>query len=162
MGPQASGQPDDLLARVRRPPALAAGRPAFGIEAFRQVGDRLREALRDGRKMPLVAGDQRRVGLRGELVGKIKRAGGQRLHGIGCFARVIASSSSFAATVAPSVPIVPATAVARARISGGRAVLSAADRDPAGGGGPSWATPAPRSATPPGPYRWFALLGTPP
>jgi hypothetical protein len=39
------------------------------------------------------------------------------------------SSSSFAATVAPSVRIVPATAVARARVSGVRAAASAADRD---------------------------------
>jgi len=39
------------------------------------------------------------------------------------------SSSSFAATVAPSVLIVPATALARARVWGVRAVLSAADRD---------------------------------
>jgi hypothetical protein len=39
------------------------------------------------------------------------------------------SSSSFAATVAPSVRIVPATALARARVSGVRTVLSAADRD---------------------------------
>ena len=47
----------------------------------------------------------------------------------GGLTRLIASSSSFAATVAPSVRIVPATALARARVSGVRAVLSAADRD---------------------------------
>ncbi len=38
--------------------------------------------------------------------------------GIGGFSRLIASSSSVAATVAPSVRIVPATAVARARVWG--------------------------------------------
>ena len=43
--------------------------------------------------------------------------------------RLTASSSSFAATVAPSVRIVLATALARARVWGIRTVLSAADRD---------------------------------
>jgi hypothetical protein len=47
------------------------------------------------------------------------------------------SSSSFAATVAPSVRIAPATALARARVSGVRAVLSAADRESKVGVGPS-------------------------
>ena len=47
----------------------------------------------------------------------------------GGLTRLTASSSSFAATVAPSVRIVPATALARARVWGVRAVLSAADRD---------------------------------
>ncbi len=48
---------------------------------------------------------------------------------IGSLSRLTASSSSVAATVAPSVRIVLATAAARARVSGVRAVLSAADRD---------------------------------
>jgi hypothetical protein len=43
--------------------------------------------------------------------------------------RLTASSSSVAATVAPSVRIVPATAVARSGVSGVRVVLSAADTD---------------------------------
>ena len=47
----------------------------------------------------------------------------------GGLTRLIASSSSFAATVAPSVRIVLATALARARVWGVRTVLSAADRD---------------------------------
>ena len=47
----------------------------------------------------------------------------------GGLTRLTASSSSFAATVAPSVRIVLATALARARVWGIRTVLSAADRD---------------------------------
>ena len=77
---QASGQPVDLHVPVHRLLADAAGRLALGIEAVGQVGDRLLEALRDGREVLLVAGDQRRVGLGGEAVGKVKRAGSQGVH----------------------------------------------------------------------------------
>jgi hypothetical protein len=76
-GAQASGQPMDLHVPVHRLLAFAAGRLAPGIEA---VGDRLLEALRDGREVLLVAGDQRRVGLGGEVVGKVKGAGSQGGH----------------------------------------------------------------------------------
>src|SRR6202035_2066308 len=79
-GAQASGQPVDLHVPVHRLLAYAAGRLALGIEAVGQVGDRLPEALRDGREVLLVAGDQRRVGLRAEVVGKVKRAVSQRVH----------------------------------------------------------------------------------
>src|SRR5439155_22702267 len=68
--------------------------------------------------------------------------------------RLTAWSSSLAATVAPSVRIVPATAVARARVSGVRAVLSASDRDSVVGVGPSCAAPMPSSATRPPQYGW--------
>ena len=74
---QASGQPVDLHVPVHRLLANAAGRLALGIEAVGQVGDRVLEALRDGREVLLVAGDQRRVGLGGEVFGKVKRAGNQ-------------------------------------------------------------------------------------
>lgn len=63
------------------------------------------------------------------------------------FSQVTASRSSFAATAAPSVRIVPATALARTRVPGVRDVLSAADRELAVGVGPSCAVPMPRSAT---------------
>ena len=76
-GAQASGQPVDLQVPVHRLLARAAGRLALGVEAVGQVGDRLLEALRDGREVLLVAGDQRRVGLGGEVVGKVERAGSQ-------------------------------------------------------------------------------------
>ena len=56
-----------------------------------KVGDRLPEALRDGREVLLVAGDQRRVGLVGEAVGKVKRAGGQRVHVISSDLRSLAA-----------------------------------------------------------------------
>ena len=74
-GAQASGQPVDLQVPVHRLLADAAGRLARGVEAVGQVGDRLLEALRDGREVLLVAGDQARVGLGGEAVGKVERAG---------------------------------------------------------------------------------------
>jgi len=90
-GAQASGQPVDLHVPVHRRLAYAAGRRALGIEAAGQVGDRLLEALRDGREVLLVAGDQRRVGLGGEVVGKVKRAGSQRAHGISSVLRSLAS-----------------------------------------------------------------------
>ena len=45
------------------------------------------------------------------------------------FSRLTVSSSSFAATVAPSLRIVPATALARARVWDVRAVVSTADRE---------------------------------
>ena len=79
-GAQASGQPVDLHVPVHRLLADAAGRPALGVEAVGQVGDRLLEALRDGREVLLVAGDQRRVGLADEVVGKVERAGSQGVH----------------------------------------------------------------------------------
>ena len=78
----------------------------------------------------------------------------------GGLSRLTASSSSFAATVAPSVRIVPATAVARARVSGVRALRSAADRDSMVGVGPSCAAPIPRSATRPAQYGWSTTWGT--
>ena len=78
----------------------------------------------------------------------------------GGLSRLTASSSSVAATVAPSVRIAQATAVARARVSGVRAVLSAADRDSVVGVGPSCAVPMPRSATRPAKYGWSAPWGT--
>jgi hypothetical protein len=81
-GAQARGQPVDLHVPVHRPLADAARRLPLGIEAAGQVGDRLLEALRDGREMLLVGGDQSRVGLGREVVGKVKRAGRQRIHGI--------------------------------------------------------------------------------
>ena len=59
----ASSQPVDLHVPVRRLLAYAAGRLALGVEAVGQVRDRLFEALRDGREVLLIAGDERRVGL---------------------------------------------------------------------------------------------------
>ena len=76
-GAQASGQPVDLHVAVQRLLAYAAWRLALGIKAVGQVGDRLFEALRDGREMLLIARDQRRVGLGGQAVGKVKSAGNQ-------------------------------------------------------------------------------------
>ena len=67
----------DLEVPVQRLLARAAGRLTLGVETVGQVGDRLLEAVRDPREVLLVGGDQRRVGLGGEVVGKIERAGGQ-------------------------------------------------------------------------------------
>ena len=52
--------------------AGAAGCTASGVEPTGQVGDRLLEALRDGREVLLVPADQCRVGLGGEVVGKVE------------------------------------------------------------------------------------------
>jgi len=70
----------DLQVPVHRALADPAGRLALGIEAMGQVGDRLLEAVRDGREMLLVDADQRRVGLGGQVIGKVKRAGSQVIH----------------------------------------------------------------------------------
>src|SRR6202035_1072465 len=96
-GAQASGQPVDLHVPVHRLLAYAAGRLALGIEAVGQVGDRLLEALRDGREVLLVAGDQRRVGLGGEVVGKVERAGSQGVHLISSDLRFVTSDPNFGA-----------------------------------------------------------------
>ena len=77
---QPGGQPVDLHVPVHRLLAYAAGCFELGVKAAGQVGDRLLEALRDGREVLLVAADQRRVGLGGEVVGKVKRTGSQRVH----------------------------------------------------------------------------------
>ena len=126
-----------------------------------QVGDRLLEALRDGREVLLVAGDQRRVGLGREPVGKVKRAGSQGIHrsAPGRLVRLAASSSSVAATAAPSVRIRPATAAARARVCGARAVLSAADRDSVVGGRNVVGHADAQAGHPAGPVRLVRPLG---
>lgn len=81
----------DLRVPVHRLPTHAAGRPALGIEAVGQFGDRLLKALREGREVLLVTGDQCRVGLGGKVVGKVKHAGGQRVHVIGSDLRSLAT-----------------------------------------------------------------------
>jgi hypothetical protein len=81
-GPQSPGQPVDLQVPVEGLLADATGRSAFGIEAVGQVGDRLLEALRDGREVLFVVGDQRRGRLAAEVVGQVERAGGKGPHGI--------------------------------------------------------------------------------
>ncbi|GGX28604.1 hypothetical protein GCM10010341_57570 [Streptomyces noursei] len=83
-GAQTPGQPLDLRVPVHGLPADAAGRLQLGVEAVGQFGHRLLKALRDGREVPFVAGDQGRVRFGGEAVGKFERAGGQGIHGTGC------------------------------------------------------------------------------
>ena len=75
-GAQTGGDAVDLGVPVHRVPAGAAGCFALRVETVGQFGDRLPQALRDGGEVPLVAGDQLRVGLGGETVGKVERAGG--------------------------------------------------------------------------------------
>ncbi|ESU46960.1 hypothetical protein P376_5063 [Streptomyces sp. HCCB10043] len=79
-GTQPGGQPVDLHVPVHRRPARPAGRAARGREPFGELGDRLFQAVGDGREVLLVLGDQRRVGLGGEPVGEVERAGGQGCH----------------------------------------------------------------------------------
>jgi hypothetical protein len=79
---QASSQPVDLLVAFERRRTGAAGVFALGVEAAGQVVDRPFEALRHRREVLLVLRDQLRVGLGGEVVGKIERAARQRGHSI--------------------------------------------------------------------------------
>ena len=95
---QAGAQPVDLHIPVHRRLAHAAWRPALGVKAAGQVGDRLLEALRDGREVLLVAGDQRGVGLGGQAGGKVKRASSQEVH------RISSDLSSLAAVGAARRP----------------------------------------------------------
>ena len=78
--PQPGAQPVDLLVALQALRARLGRRPALGVEPVGQVRDRLLEALREGREVLLVPGDQRRVGLGGEVVGKVERRGGQWGH----------------------------------------------------------------------------------
>ncbi len=77
---QPSGQPVDLHVPVHRLLADAAGSLALGLEAVGQGGDRLLEALRNGREVLFVGGDQRRVGLGAEVVGQVEGTGRQMVH----------------------------------------------------------------------------------
>lgn len=81
-GAQAGGEPVDLRVPVHRLAARAAGSPALGVEAGGQLGDRRVQGPGDGREVLLVGGDQRRVGLGGEVVGEEESAGGEGVHGV--------------------------------------------------------------------------------
>ncbi len=71
-------QPVDLLVPLQRSLPHLRRRAARGVQAVREVGDRVLEALRDGREVRLVARDHRRVGLGGQVVGEVE---GARRHG---------------------------------------------------------------------------------
>src|SRR3954454_18733711 len=73
---QASAQSMDLQVPVHRLLADAAGGPSLGIEALGQICDRLLEALRHGGEMLLVPGDQPRLSLGREMLGKVECTGG--------------------------------------------------------------------------------------
>jgi hypothetical protein len=60
----------DLQVPVHRLLAPATGCLAFGVQAIREVSNRLLEALPDGGEVLLVAGDQRRIGLADEVSGR--------------------------------------------------------------------------------------------
>ncbi len=77
---QAGGQPVDLQIPIHRPPPRTPWGLALGVEAVRQVRDLLLQALRDGGEVLLVAGDQRRVGLGDQMLGKVERTGGHGDH----------------------------------------------------------------------------------
>jgi hypothetical protein len=69
----------DLHVPLHRLGAHATGRPELGGEPAGQFGDGLLQALGDGGEALLVAGDQRRVALGREPLGKVKRTGNQRV-----------------------------------------------------------------------------------
>jgi hypothetical protein len=82
----------DLHVSVHRLLAYATGRLALRIDAVGQVGNRPVEALRNGREVLLVAGDQRRVDLGNEPVGKVKRTGRQRILDVSSGLRYLATT----------------------------------------------------------------------
>ncbi len=79
-GAEPGGQPVDLHVPIHRLPGRPAGRPALGVQPVGQLHDRLLQAAGDVGEVPFVVGDQRRVGLGGEAVGKVERMGGQGVH----------------------------------------------------------------------------------
>ncbi|MGN7157481.1 hypothetical protein ACTHRK_15435 [Dietzia cercidiphylli] len=82
-GPQ-GGEFGDEAADVRiAVDGLGAGTgrvAATGAQAGRQVGDPLREAVRDRRELLFVGGDQGRIGLAPKVVGESENAGRQGWH----------------------------------------------------------------------------------
>ena len=79
-GAQAGGEPVDLLVAVQRGLAVAAGRPARGVEAVGQLGGRLRQGLGDRREVLRRRGDEGRVGLGRQAVRKVEGAGRLGVH----------------------------------------------------------------------------------
>src|SRR4029450_7887820 len=77
---QLSGQPMSLQVPVHRCPASTPGSLAQGVAAFGQVSDLLLKAFCDSREVLLIAGDQRRVGLGSQALGKGEHSGGDRIH----------------------------------------------------------------------------------
>src|SRR5512133_1670981 len=77
---QVSGQPVDLQVPIQRCPPLAPRGLALGVELVGQVSDLLRQALRDGCQVLLVASNQRRVRLGDKIVGKVEHIGGHGDH----------------------------------------------------------------------------------
>lgn len=74
-GPQASRQPMDLEVAVHGRLPLTARHPALGLQAVGEFRDRRLEALPDGGETAFVLGDERRIGLGDETIGKIEGAG---------------------------------------------------------------------------------------
>ncbi len=81
--PQPRGEAVDLLVAVEGSLTRTGGPGALGVEAGGQLGDGLLEAAGDGGEVQLVAGDEGRVGLGGEVVWQVERTRGAGGHGIG-------------------------------------------------------------------------------
>jgi hypothetical protein len=79
-GAQATRQAMDLLVALEGSLSRASRGPACCLEAVGEVGGRAFEGGCDGGEVPLVVGDQRRVGLGGEVVGQGEGVGGQWAH----------------------------------------------------------------------------------
>ncbi len=103
---QSRAKPVDLQVPVQRLLPDAAGRPAGGVRAAREVADRLLQAGGDGREVPLVGGDQRPIRLGGESVRKVEDTGGLAVHGDG-------SPSTWRGVSARVAPVVGAVPTAR-------------------------------------------------
>jgi hypothetical protein len=70
----------DLEVAVQRGLPGAAGKLARSIQSGGEAGRRLLEALGDGREVLLVARDEGRVGLRGQVRGQVEHSRGQGFH----------------------------------------------------------------------------------
>jgi hypothetical protein len=101
-GTQTSGPPMDLHVPLHRLLTQPTLRLARGIEAVGQVGDRLLETLGDGREVPLVLGDEGRVGLRAEVLGKVEGTSGHWAHVSGSDLRAARTSSTTPAFTTPN------------------------------------------------------------
>src|SRR5699024_10527622 len=77
---QPSAEPVDLQVSVHRLLTAAARGTALSGEPLSEVGDSGLQVSSDPGEVGLVAGDQCRVGLGGQVVGKVEGAGGQVGH----------------------------------------------------------------------------------
>lgn len=154
-----------MVVQAEAGPVVAGTDPRRAVESFDAISAAGKQALSEMRRLVGVLKEDegpdgtRRVGRPSALRIRATRSG-RVVRVRAAAAAGFLPRRSFTASSAPSVRIVQVTAIARARDSGVRAVLSAADRESKVGVGPSWAAPMPSSATRAAQYGWSAICGT--